>query len=335
MAWSFKIILFTCLALVTVVCHAYIERYEKTGHEMLSDHWIAYTSKDTKARIKKNELYLSSLNKNRGVSVQQNILNFVNGSILELSADIKCADVVPGKKSWHRARFLLVQNNGSKNMWNTSHVVAALAGTKKWKRYRNFFKIKHGIKKLIVYAQLVHSTGSLWLKNIQLVPVSQTNIYLWAKGTILASWALFALFLIGSCMYYGKKVIVLQIFLVFVFIAIIAATTISGDLKMRILNGIKSLVHGLPFNLSKTGHFCFFALFGLVLSIFLDHGLFFTVMLNILLVAGGTELAQFFIDGRTPMMWDFLIDSSGGLTGMALCRLFYLFNQEFFLTKSI
>jgi len=46
------------------------------------------------------------------------------------------------------------------------------------------------------------------------------------------------------------------------------------------------------------------------------------VMINILLLAGGTEIAQFFIDGRSPLFWDFIIDATGGLSGILLAKLF-------------
>lgn len=42
----------------------------------------------------------------------------------------------------------------------------------------------------------------------------------------------------------------------------------------------------------------------------------------IVMLACGTELIQIYIDGRTPLFSDVLIDISGGLLGIALAKLF-------------
>ncbi|HQV89247.1 MAG TPA: VanZ family protein [Nitrosomonas sp.] len=39
-------------------------------------------------------------------------------------------------------------------------------------------------------------------------------------------------------------------------------------------------------------------------------------------MAGGTEIAQLYIEGRTPLVSDFFIDAAGGVTGMILIRAF-------------
>jgi hypothetical protein len=60
--------------------------------------------------------------------------------------------------------------------------------------------------------------------------------------------------------------------------------------------------------ISKAGHFCFFLLFGLALFLLLGRKSGIPVMIHILLLAGATELAQFYIEGRTPLVWDFVIE---------------------------
>jgi VanZ family protein len=45
------------------------------------------------------------------------------------------------------------------------------------------------------------------------------------------------------------------------------------------------------------------------------------IMIHIFLLAGGTEMAQFYIDGRSPLFWDFVIDIGGGLSGILLIEL--------------
>ncbi len=351
-----KIVIFLFLSLVTVICHTYIKRYEKNGSEMLRNNWKVYMSKNKnqkkghvnneKALIRDRELYLFSADKNKSITVRQNIPSFVHGSVLELSADMKCRNVVAGKKSWNLARLLLVQNDGHKNRWDRPNLVAALKGTKDWQRYEEVFFIEYDVKKLKVTAQLSQCTGSFYLKNIRLFPVIQTKVYTWIKRIILISWAVFAFFLIAACIvhnkktaehscksniiggnqevaayYVSKKNMGLQIMLVLSFIAIIIGTAMPGDIKAQVLKEVSSKInisHFLPWNISQVGHFCFFALFGFILSMLTGRDLFMQSALNILLIAGGTELAQSFIDGRTPLFVDFFIDSAGGLIGIVL-----------------
>ena len=333
MGWNYKIIVFSFLAFVTIVCHSFIQRYEKNGHEMLSDNWSFYTPKNGKAWIKDNELHLFSRDKGKSVSIQQNILSFVHGSILELSADMKCSDVSPGKKSWNHARFMLVQQDGRKDRWDIPYRVASLTGSRKWQRYTKVFTIGHDIKKIRVSAQLSRCTGSFQLRNIHFFYVNQTHIYTWVKTGILISWAVFAVFLMGSWFYCCEKTIALRVMLALAFIAIIAGTAMPGNMKAQVLKGVKSDIHATggvlknttPWDLSKIGHFCFFAVFALIFSVMLGRRSILLVILNILLVAGGTELSQLFIDGRTPLFRDFVIDLTGGFTGISLVSWFGCF----------
>ena len=43
------------------------------------------------------------------------------------------------------------------------------------------------------------------------------------------------------------------------------------------------------------------------------------------MIAGGTELAQFFIEGRSPLIKDFLLDACGGSTGISII---FFFQEE-------
>ncbi|MBU1698333.1 MAG: VanZ family protein [Proteobacteria bacterium] len=327
-----KIFLFAFLAGVTIFSHTIIERHEKSGPEMLTDNWGLHTSKSSKAEIKENWLYLSSSDQNQSVNIQQDISSFDRGSILKLSADMKCENVQPGEQPWNRARLLLVQHDGLKDRWDFPHLVASFTGTREWDHYNQFFTIESETKKIRVTAQLSRCTGSFQLRNIRLYPVSQTQLYTWVKRGILTLWGVFSLFLLGSCFFNGKKTIVLQAVLVIAFIAILIGTTMPADMKNQVSNEVKSQIHAtsdvfenaVPWDLSKVGHFCFFALFGFILSLLMNREPVILVMINIFLLAGGTEIAQFFIDGRSPLFWDFIIDAAGGLSGILLVKPFKL-----------
>ncbi len=335
------IIFFVILSVITISCHGFIKRYKKNGPDMLTDKWIFHAPENTTAEVKENTLYLFSLDHNKGVNIKQGIPFFTHGSILKLSADMKCENIEPGKKSWNRARFLLIQHDGKRSRWDMPHQVASLTGTREWKRYSQSFFIGPKTETIQMTAQLSRCTGSFQLKNIHLYTVKQTELYNWIKKIILILWSFFAIFLLGSLFFQDTKKIVLQIMLLLAFAAIIIGTTMPADMKAHVTKEVEDQVHkvhdlhnnihktsgnkskkALSWDISKVGHFLFFAIFGLVLSILLRHKPTILPMLHIVLLAGGTEIVQFYIDGRSPMFLDFIIDSAGGLSSIILMGLF-------------
>ena len=323
-----KIILFVFLAAGTVLCHAFLERYEKSGPEMLTGTWQFTAPRSCKVQIKKTKLSLFSPALDKSVNIHQDIHFFRRGATLKLSADMKYENIRPGQKPWNRARLLLVQYDGHKDRWDLSHLVASFTGTRGWESFHKFFTIGPETRKIKVTAQLSQCSGSFQLKNIRLYPVAQTQIFTWVKKIILSLWGFFAIFLLGSCFYCGRKTMGLQAMLVIAFIAIIIGTTIPGDLRAQVLNEVKTQIHILPWDLSKVGHFCFFTVFGLILCLLLNLEPAIVVMINILLLAGGTEIAQLYIDGRTPLFWDFVIDAAGGFSGIIIIKLFGMKRHE-------
>lgn len=66
----------------------------------------------------------------------------------------------------------------------------------------------------------------------------------------------------------------------------------------------------------------FFLGLGFILAMILRDRKIFDFFAVIVMLACGTELIQIYIDGRTPLFSDVLIDISGGLLGIALAKLF-------------
>lgn len=336
MAYSNKVILFVFLAVLTSVCHTYVERYKKNGPQIQLDHWNIYVPQGNAAEIKQNGLFLFSSDQSKSVNIQQDLPFFNKGIILKLSADMKCENVQSGEKPWNRARLLLVQNDGQKDRWDFPHGVAAINGTKGWESYQALFTVQPETKRTRVVAQLSNCSGTFQLKNIHLYPVIQTKGYTWVKKGVLFSWGVFGIFLLVSCFLNGSNVAVLRILLTVSFIVIVFGTVMPGEVKTQVSQEMSSQLqnssnifkHVLPEDLPKLGHFVFFAVFGLMLSLLLKQTPFFIVLLHILMAAGGTEMAQFFIDGRTALLTDFLIDTSGGLAGLGLVLFFSTFGPD-------
>ncbi|MCP4368084.1 MAG: VanZ family protein, partial [Deltaproteobacteria bacterium] len=314
--------------------NTFVDRYEKNGPEMLTSDWKSFAFKEGTAEISNNEFYLSSKNSAGSVQIRQDIPDFQPGDILMLSAEMKYTDVVPGEQPWNLARLLLVQNDGTKNRYDHMHVVASFSGTKGWKRYYNFFTIGGNIKHLKVAAQLSRCTGSFQLKDLKLYPIKQTMIYTWVQRAILFSWGLFAFFLLGTCFGNGHSLITFKILLIISFAAIIIGTTMPQEVRNQISQEVTTQIqktgngiqHGFSISPTsidpaKLGHFVFFALFGAFLFLLMGQDPLLGVAFNIVLLAAGTELAQCFIDGRSPLFTDFFIDIAGGGCGLILSGL--------------
>jgi VanZ family protein len=324
-----KIALFILLAVVSLVGHNYIKQYEKIGSEILSNNWSLQSSKGSTAEINGNLLYLFSLDYSKSVSMKQTILPVISGAILELSADIKCENVKPGVESYNRAKLILMQYDRDERGLNLPHHVASIFGTHEWDSYNNYFTISPDTKQIIVSAQLSHCTGSLWIKNIHLYPVIQTHAYTYFKIIILVIWAIYFIILLAPCFINIKNNIVIRISLVLVFILIIIGVTIPSDMKFQITDYANELINSLgvvyegyfTLYLAKIGHFFFFFLFGLVFSFLQKDESDTMVITNIVLFAGSTEIMQLFIDGRSFLLWDIMIDLNGAFYGFILSKL--------------
>ena len=191
--------------------------------------------------------------------------------------------------------------------------MALIDGFKDWIDYNEAFIVQPETKDIRVVAQLSVCSGTFELKNIHLYPVVQTWAYEWIQKSILLLWGLFGVFLVGSCFFNGNTTTVLRFFLTALVIIIVIGTTMPGKIKTQVTQEISGQIEEnstvmaqvLPADFSKVGHFVFFALFGMILTWILQQTSFFIVLAHILMLAGGTEMAQIFIDGRPPLFTDF------------------------------
>lgn len=325
-----NIFLFLFLTVTTFASLALVDRYEQVGPNLLTHHWIAKTADSNWIDISQNELNLFSSNPKTGAIVYQNLPLIEPGSVLFFSAEVKCDNVMPGKNPWNLARLSLVQNNGEKDRWDLLHAIAMLTGTHDWKNYYNFFYITHDTQTARVIAELNHATGSLQARNLQLYPVNETQTYLWIRDIMLFAWSAFFLLLVGSCLFAEKKSVLFRILLASAFISIVIGTSLPGYMKESILYQIESQLDTaspafrdiVPWDLTKVWHACIFFLLGVALCWMMKKVPLTQMMAIILMMAAGTEIVQLYIDGRTPLVSDFFIDATGGLTGLALVRLF-------------
>ncbi|MBA3011187.1 MAG: VanZ family protein, partial [Desulfobacula sp.] len=319
------------LVVVTICAVLLIEQYVQSGPGMLKEgNWQIQKPEKRVARVDGDGLFLSSSDASKSVNIGQAVQSQGHSFVVQLSTDIRSLDVVPGVKPWDRARLVLLQYEGKTARYDVSHVAATLEGTHEWEHYRKAFEIQPWASEFRVTVQLGRCTGSLEIKNIRLYPVVVSKVYTLAQRSVLGAWGIFFVFLLGSFLVKGRYGV--QGVLIVCFAGILFGAMIPGDLKTEIYGRVIvqiQLLHGMAgpegeMIIGKIGHFCLFGILGLVLGVLMPGKSPAYIGANILMLAGGTELVQFFIDGRTPLFVDFLIDLSGGVAGLALVQVFMM-----------
>ena len=328
-------IFFLIMTCATLLLHEWVPPYLPNGGELLTEDWHARTTQAGRIDIEDGTITLHSTSAQVDTGVVQYIAPVVPDTILMLSADARSTAVVAGTKPWHQARLLLIQHNGQRNRWDLSIAAISLIGTQPWENHRAYFTVAPDTQNIRVMAELSHATGSLQLKNIHLVPVSENPAYFWIQSGLLVSWSILFLLLLGTCLSISGHTFLKRLTLALAFATIVIGTTLPGKIKNQISEEVTAQIHAddqsfkaiLPWDLSKVWHVVVFFLLGLTLKATLKQSWFIHLIILILL-ATGTELAQLFISNRSPLITDSLIDVAGGLGGLMLMTLFLRIKQR-------
>ncbi|MBI9089252.1 MAG: VanZ family protein [Desulfobacterium sp.] len=353
-SYKTKIIVFLILGFVTVFSALFFDRYQDCGPEMLKDadfeqgsaYWKVEKGAGCQVNLDDGVLHIASSESNRNILVWQPVKGLEQVFAVRVKALIRCKDVVPGNKVWNKARMIMTQHDGTTTQWKRPHTVALFSGTSNWERYNSSFVIAPDTRELRVAAQLAHCTGAIEIKDLSLTPVRQTPWYGWAQKMILSAWGIYLVHIFGSCIGSGKKNFP-RILFVLSFALILFGTSMPGRIKKQIsqdfkeqvyayssesidtVQNIEQIFHNLiPWDISKIAHLVLFIGFGLILSSIMPSGSGAYVMLNLMFFAGATEFIQFYIDGRTPLPGDFVIDSTGGLVGLFLAKSIQVFSDR-------
>lgn len=320
--------LFILLAIATLVCYHQFDQYLQIGPDLLTGNWKFRSTENSRVDDTEKGLTLFSSDARIGASAHRDLRMVKPGTVLLVSADVKCDSVKTGKQSWNAGRLLLAQNDGKKNRWDLPHAAMDLTGSHDWKNYRKTFTIAPDTEKIWLLAQLSQSSGSLQFQNIHVYPVHENEAYRWAKSFILIAWGAYFLLFAGSFLFISKKNLFSRLLLISIFISIIAGTALPGDMKNQVLTEVKILLdsgsfkYAIPWNLSKVWHLCVFFLFGAILCITMRKVSILQTITIILMLAAGTEFAQLYIKGRTALLGDFFIDVAGGVFGVILTGFF-------------
>lgn len=334
-------LLFIFLAVTTLVLHTQINQYEPIGSDLRDGSWKYHHARSDNVEISGNVLTIYSSDAKVGISVQHDLLPVQPGTIILVSAEVKCTNVVPGKNTWSLARILFAQNDGKSDRWMLPHTVVGLTGNQDWKTYQTAFLVAEDTQSIRLYAQLSQATGLMKVKNLRVFPVLENEIYPTVKKTILTAWGGFFLLLTGSLLFIRQKNIFLRVSLLVAMISILAGTTVPSDIKIALLDEVKTQINAesdtfketIPWDLDKAGHVFFFFLLGLILRAMMANGSIFQIIAVVLMLAAGTEITQLYIEGRTPLPNDFYIDAAGAATGIALASLLGFIGGKIFVAR--
>lgn len=228
------------------------------------------------------------------------------------------------------------------------HVLVALDGTHDWAEYSVVLPILSNASEVRIILQLSHCTGELQVKGLAVYRVLANLVYRIVQWVVFGMWVLFMICVfvpgvVGS--FEGRT---WPVFVVLVIIAIILGTTAPASLKNEAKSEIVShattyanmvidyggtgaagLAAGigtskwLSIDITKVAHFLLFGLLGGILYLRQGGSPVWPTLVDIGMLACGSELVQLFIVGRSALVGDVLIDLAGAgcaIVVLAVCR---------------
>lgn len=316
-----------------------------------------HNSSESQIQFQPNHLILSTYTQT-SIQTNQTILPDNTSPYYLLKADVKTDNITQGPLSWNMGRILLVQYKGEKPQWSIKHSLVALDKTNTWITYSNVFSIDPETTKIQVVAQIRSATGKLHCKNIELYRVLPNPTFHKLKTLVYCIWGGLFIFILlpyfkAAHIYPKISIIILTLTLLFgvtmnanlkeelktdiehnapdVFKQI---DTYSADQPVPLQKTTESVHQNGQFpqsdvqnkpnssftfkiDITKLAHFLLFMGLGTVLiwnkPLFIQQ-----TLLDLLLIACGTETLQLFIEGRSALLSDVGIDFMGGLTGVII-----------------
>ncbi|MBU0480372.1 MAG: VanZ family protein [Proteobacteria bacterium] len=351
-------ILIAALTATFLLTH-FLQRYVEIGQELLTNHDFSSNLEAWKTRPagtgainleSGNILHLSSEDTDNFISIWQDLPPQPVDSLLKLSAYIKVQDVVQGPKGWHKARLILDRRDSSGKGQKLPHHAASLDGTAGWKLYEEVFRMAPDTAKMSVKAELARSSGNMWVRKPGLKQVSISPLFTAIRPLVFILWA-FVLAWMFHPYFTGKPGVIASTATLLVLSAILAGTLAPAVSKTQlqgtgkeVLISIGSKIDMIGKNLEepgeehpydvyikrteigKIGHFLLFGVFSFLLFTCGKTIPVATILADAGILAGTTELLQFFTEGRTPKLYDFGIDLGGILTGLLI--FFLLFRNK-------
>jgi VanZ family protein len=346
------VVAFLLLTAVTVVLGVTYSRYRSVGPELLVngdfsrglDDWRISGPSGAIAVEQPRTVRLQSADVEHYVGLTQSIHDAGKYELLELSGTIRTEAVVAGKEGWHKARLILSSFNQKGGWIPGAHLVAALVGNNPWQRYAMVFRVIPEAEELQVSMQLARAAGKAWVRDLSLRQAVEKPLYVFLQVGAFVLWGAFLAWLMVPLVVSCPRN-VLRGALIVSMLLVFSGTLLPGSYRQVLERDMtdayqsatspgESVEETHPLgrsrrvvvwdrirNAGKAGHFVLYGLMAISLAAAFPARAWRTLMLELGMIGGATELLQFFIEGRTPLVGDWLLDLLGAAAGLGLMTL--------------
>lgn len=344
-----KAVVVALLSVCTIIFFNHYQRYHITGQEILenadfadgSDRWGFSGSGHVLTSENGGVAKLDAPSAGESQSLFQVIHGQYTSQLLRLSCEIKTQNIIGGDHAWKAARVALVSHNkAGEAMYNLPHILANQTGSSDWVHYEKVFAIAPDVAKITVAAQIVNSSGTLWIKAISLRPVALNIAFKQYRLAFLFIWVVIAFWVAAPIVKSGFRSFAHGMVLLLAS-GIVLGVLMPENVKESLGEAISpstatslipfipsnfndtqvfSLAPQLPaLNIFKVGHFIMFTFLAIILCGARSYRTSFArLVVYLTLFALVTEVLQLFMAGRTAQLGDILIDCAGIATGLAM-----------------
>lgn len=344
-----KFAAFAVLCVLSVAAHFAIDKYHEVGEQIILNDdfsstdfgWQVRSSGEGMAGIDQGVARLESVDDTASPQLIQELDIGKLAATVVLRATVKAENISSGEKSWQGGRILLVQYVDGKPQYRPHHALLSLEGSTDWQEYTTALHILPASSKATVVITLNQVTGRLLCREISLHNVRVNPAYNVVRWAITGGWLIFATVIFVSHLgRYARRGWLVPAITVVAVAGLLIGITLPGDLKnnlkadvigevksysaamsVPVIPTIKSIVRKYGINesvidITKWAHF---GLFGVLTFVFLwqsGQPSLVVILVDMLMLACGTELVQLFIDGRGPQLSDVIVDMAGAGTGL-------------------
>ncbi len=248
--------------------------------------------------------------------------------LLQLSGIARTFSIGEGEKEWHEGRLSLVFYD-EKGKRVSINAIPLPRHNRDWREYRKIFEVPSHVASVRVNVNLLQVAGTVQIKEIHLVPVTQKAEAQFIKLLGLLAWVVMMIWLMSSYarhFWHCSKVGVLLV------VALMVGAIVSGDVKLQLMNQLPELVYSITpvLTLDKDvfAHFLFFFIAALIMVSGSRHKSWWQVMIDLVLLGLFIECAQVFVDGRTADFMDLWVDVVGIVVG-GIVAWFWLLVRSF------
>lgn len=340
---SFKVLALLALSLCTILFFNLYDRYVVIGPELLKDNRFHENLRDWAHSSHGVSIItpgagiasLHSGNPNNIVALSQQIPGIERYLLLKLACDIKTLNIPPHQGSWNTARVVLISHDHKGSpMYHLPHALANLSGTHDWKNYESVFLVDANASQVNISVQLAQTTGTMWVKNLSLLPLAEVTSFPKFRNAATLLWATVVLWvampILRSAFGNAHRTIIIAVAFT-ILLGVLMPESLKEGMGTSLFPSLSetsgaSITTTFKFtpiipvlDIYKAGHFIMFALLA-VISI---HGRPYAISRSktlgyLFLFALVTEVLQLFVSARSAQMGDVFIDSMGITLGFLL-----------------